>query len=77
MRLETSSYFQGFQRKLYLKSKAERLKSLWRAAIGKPCVGERHARFDEGLLETCGEIRGAPATYSVIQILRPVPNSHS
>jgi hypothetical protein len=64
MRLDTSSNFQGIQRKLYLKSKVERLKGLWRAAIGKPDEGNLHVRIDEGLLETCGTSRGAPATYS-------------
>ena len=50
------------------------LKSLRRIAIGKPCEGKLHARFDEGPLETCGaKPRGAPAAYSV-RNLGPFPN---
>lgn len=40
------------------------LKGLWRSTIGKPCVGKRHARFDEGALETYRHNGGAPGPYS-------------
>ena len=47
------------------------LKSLWRIAIGKPCVGKLQARFDEGAVETCGKIpwRATALLYSVVRPL--------
>ena len=41
------------------------LKSLRRIAIGEPCEGKLHARFDEGAVETCRIKSGsAPRSYS-------------